>query len=144
MQTITGRYAYRGTNHDTACGNKTGTAAGYKRHKRQGEPACGACLEAERVRGLKRNRKAGMSPRKSAECGTATGYKKHLREGVVPCDDCTYANRLLSRHVRQLYTTGIYCRAPQPCSSAGYEWHQTQGEEPCPACTHWNQKESQS
>lgn len=140
MQTVTGRYTYRGKNRDTVCGDKTGTNAGAKRHYARGEKPCEACRVGVIAYQRKLARRAGVKPRTIAECGTKAGYHRHLAQRELVCDACVEANRLCERRARQRQLTGIDCLAPKPCSPAGYAWHIEQGQEPCPACTHWKQK----
>lgn len=77
-----------------------------------------------------------------ATAGEAS-YRKHIGHKDQPCGPCLIAKRLIRRHKKQLYTTGIDCQAPRPCSSDGYTWHQHQGETPCPECTRYHKQENQ-
>lgn len=82
-----------------------GTPAGYKKHKRRGEKACGPCLAAHNRYRL--DRKHGITaakPRKRRQpvqvCGSLRGYRQHISRAERPCQACrTFAdNRYRNRY----------------------------------------------
>lgn len=56
-----------------------GTPAGYRKHKRDGEDACPACMIASRDFSREARKHLPRNPQKPAECGTPGGYRKHLK-----------------------------------------------------------------
>lgn len=88
-----------------------GTAAGYKRHRREQEPACAECLAAKRARGGRRwtaecghlvwepgTKQCGDCRRPL--CGTTGGYSRHTYLGTVPCGPCKEAQHEKERTKR--------------------------------------------
>ena len=88
MQTVTGRYTYRGANRDTVCGDKTGTMAGAQRHYARGEKPCEKCRAGRNAYQRAYRRRAGVKPWKTPECGTPQGYKRHIYYGEIACRPC--------------------------------------------------------
>lgn len=81
----------------TGCGDAYGTTAGYKRHQKANEPACGGCKTAvakyaqeyrAKVRNGERYVRKGFHPDR---CGTYAGYVHHLRHHVPTCAPCRKA-----------------------------------------------------
>lgn len=76
--------------------DKCGTRAGYRQHKRAGNPACDACLaaNAENVR--------EWLSHKPIEHGTRHGYTVHKARGEDACTACLRANAEHQRLLRAL------------------------------------------
>lgn len=133
MQTVTGRYQYRGANRDTVCGDKTGTNAGAQRHYYRGEKPCEACRIGVNAYKRKLSRRAGVKPRTIAKCGTAKGYNRHLYLGEVACRPCLDAEA--ARFAKRKAAKGYRRPGLKPCGTdAGYRTHLRRGEPVCDAC----------
>ena len=93
---------------DNACGDKAGTIAGYYRHRRRKEPACGPCLAANRERSRLVRRRQGATPRRKPRCGTPSGYTAHFRTEppTRPCGPCRRAFRDYRRNLRRRKQAG--------------------------------------
>ena len=77
-----------------------GTISGYKRHKRDGEPACAACLAASREES--RRRRGNYADDTPIDHGTPRGYRQHRNRGIDACDECRKA---WAAHQRATYRT---------------------------------------
>ena len=131
--TVTGRYQYRGTNHDTVCGDQKGTMAGAQRHYYRGEKPCEACRAGANAYNRERSRRAGVKPRTIAECGTAEGYRRHLYLREVACRPCVDAEA--ARALAYQRSRGVQPRKLRPCGTvAAYLRHHAHGEPACDAC----------
>lgn len=105
-------YQYKGTIHDldetTAPVTGHGTYAGYRKHQREGSPACQECKDAqasysreyyEKRGGRDRSRakapeeqgKRGRKPVHGTGCGTPAGTQQHYRTGTPVCGPCRQA-----------------------------------------------------
>ena len=84
---------------------RCGTEAGYRRHLRNGEKACPACLEAlKQVRRDRESRRAAgaITARPAiAPCGTVSAYRRHLRRGEQPDEACSAASAAYMRGHRR-------------------------------------------
>jgi len=116
-------YVYKGTIRDDeeldarpVSGH--GTYAGYRRHQREGSPACQDCLDAqaaysreyyEKRGGRPRYRrksederlKTGRKPVHGTGCGSPAGAQKHYRDGTPVCDQCKAAMSVYRRALKQ-------------------------------------------
>ena len=90
---------------------RCGTEAGYRRHLRNGEKACPACLDAlKQVRRDRENRRAAgaITARPAiAPCGTVSAYRRHLRRGEQPDEACAAASAAYMRGHRRATTSLI-------------------------------------
>ncbi len=84
---------------------RCGTEAGYRRHLRNGEKACPACLDAlKQARRDRENRRAAgaITARPAiAPCGTVSAYRRHLRRGEQPDEACSAASAAYMRGHRR-------------------------------------------
>lgn len=69
-----------------------GSDWGYRLHLKNGELACGTCLEAHRL-AWQAWRDSRSGPRELKPCGTRAAYKRHLRRREQVCWRCRLANR---------------------------------------------------
>lgn len=87
---------------------RCGTEAGYRRHLRNGEKACPACLDAlKQARRDRENRRAAgaITARPAiAPCGTVSAYRRHLRRGEQPDEACAAASAAYMRGHRRATT----------------------------------------
>lgn len=77
-----------------------GTNAGYQQHRREGEDACPACLNAHSAYAQAQRVANGATPRGPLKPhGTRSAYERERRHfaagtGPEPCPACREANRL--------------------------------------------------
>lgn len=91
-----GKTAYeRGGKRVRINGAVCGTASGYARHYRAGEPACAPCkvAKSEAVRSSYNRRSDRLPPTDTGRCGTWAGYQQHRRLGEYACEPCMDGQR---------------------------------------------------
>jgi hypothetical protein len=71
-----------------------GEDAGYQAHRRRGERACLACMDAHTAYQQKvRARRQPKPPRELIACGSPAAWRRHKRNGEEPCGPCADAHR---------------------------------------------------
>lgn len=118
----------KGGNTDPALFAPCGTVAAYRRHKRRGEPACDACLEANRA------------AQKTAPHGTSAAYERHRRHGEDPCEPCVEAARETWRKKDAARradppSSPVTDRTPVCGTYNGWSRHNRRKESACGPCT---------